>query len=211
MRGGSARWLRPLAMPAACCGASLALVVTVTLLLRGAEMPLFVAHLVVAVLAAGAAYLIDDPAVEATAVVPRPLLRRRLRTVLPGLGVICVAAVLVAEVLQWRSPSIPLGLLAWETAGLVGLSLAAAAIVFGSDPEPGNLVAALLALLVLGTLIGQSMLPVDLLETGSGDAVGANWWAMLAGASAMVLVWTSLGPRVRSSARTTSGPATPSA
>ena len=210
MRGGSARWLRPLAMPAACGGASLALAVTATMVMRGAEIPLFVAHLVVGVLAAGAAYLIDDPAAEATAVVPRSLLRRRLRTVLPGLGVICVAAVPIAGVLQWRSPTLPLGLLAWETAGLAGWALAAAAIVFRSDPEPGNLVAALLGLLVLGALIGQSRLPINLLKTDSSDAIGAGWWAVLALASATVLLWTSSGPRPRSSARTTSGPATPS-
>ncbi|MGA8977479.1 MAG: hypothetical protein WB473_00015 [Pedococcus sp.] len=130
MTSGSPGWLPPLAMPAACGGAAVVLALTSTVLLRGAEVPMFLAHLVVVLLAAGPAYLLDDPAAEATAVVPRTLLNRRLRTIFPGLGVTALASAAVAAVLGWRSPSLPLGLLAWETLGLVGVALALSATVF---------------------------------------------------------------------------------
>ncbi len=203
MTDGSARWLRPLAMPAACGVAALTLALTSTLLLGGGEVPVFVAHLVVVVLAAGAAYLLDDPAAEATAVVPRSLLYRRLRAVVPGLAVTGVAAAAVAVVLRWRSPSLPLELLAWETLGLVGFALASSAVAFSQrESEPGNLVAALMALLVLGTLIGQPALPVDLLSTGSDGAIGIGWWGGVAAASAAVLVWSSRRTSSRTPGRT---------
>ena len=201
MTGGSARWLLPLAMPSACGAAALFLTLTSTLLLRGGEVPIFLSHLVVVLLAAGAAYLLDDPAAEATAVVPRTLLNRRLRTLLPGLGVTALAVTAVAAVLVWRSPSLPLELLAWETLGLVGFAVALSAAFFRhGEPEPGNLVAALLVLVVLGTLIGQPALPVDLLDTGSNRAIGAGWWGAATAASAVVLVWTSLTRAARSPA-----------
>ena len=194
MTRGSARWLLPLAMPTACGAAALILTLTSTLLLRGGEVPVFLAHLVVVVLAAGTAYLLDDPAAEATAVVPRTLLNRRLRTLLPGLGVTALALTAVGAVLSSRSPSLPLGLLAWETLGLVGFAVALAATFFRlGEPEPGNLVAALLALAVLGALFGQSALPVDLLVTGRPSrALGAGWWGAATAASAVVLVRSSL-------------------
>jgi hypothetical protein len=194
MTGEVLRWLRPLAMPAACGGAALTLALISTLLVRGAEVPLFVVHLMIAALVAGAAYLLDDPAAEATAVVPRSLLVRRLRAVFPGLAVTALAAISVAAVLRWRSPSLPLELLGWETLGLVGLALALSAVVFRQgEPEPGNLVASLLVLVVLGTLVGQRALPVDLLATGADGAVGAGWWTAMFAASTAVLVWRSLG------------------
>jgi hypothetical protein len=209
MTGEMARWLRPLGMAAVCGGASVTLVVASTLVMDGAEVPAFLAHLTVAVLAAGAAYLLDDPAAEATAVVPRPLLRRRARTLLPGLAVVALAALLAAAVLHRWSPSLPLELLGWETAGLVGFTLAASAVAFRlGEAEPGNLVASLLPLLVLGVLIGQPALPVDLLTTVSADAIGAGWWGALAAISTLVLVHSSLAERLGSSARTRPGGAT---
>lgn len=201
MTSGSARWLLPLAMPAASGGTALVLALTATLLLRGGEVPLFLAHLTVVLLAAGTAYLLDDPAAEATGVVPTPLLTRRLRTLLPGIVVTALAATAVAAVLSSGSPSLPLNLLAWETLGLVALALALSSAFFRhGEPEPGNLVAALLALAVLGTLIAQPALPVDLLATGSDRTIGTGWWAVATAASAAVLVWSSLARTAMSSA-----------
>jgi hypothetical protein len=199
MTGGWPRLLGPLAMPAACGGTALALTLISTLLPRGVEVPMFLTHLVIVVLAAGTAYLLDDPAAEATAVVPRTLLNRRLRTLVPGLAVTALATAAVAAVLGWRSPSLPMELLAWEALGLIAVALALSGAFFRlGEPEPGNLVAALLVLVVLGTLIAQPALPVDLLATGSDRAIGAGWWSAAVVLSAGVLVWSSLTRSARS-------------
>ncbi|MGA8977478.1 MAG: hypothetical protein WB473_00010 [Pedococcus sp.] len=49
-----------------------------------------------------------------------------------------------------------------------------------------------MALVVLGTLIGQRALPVDLLATGPDRAISAGWWGAATAASVVVLVWSSL-------------------
>lgn len=176
--GVEVRRLRPewpvLATPAA----AVALVAALSLALRGSEIPLLLAHLLVLVLASGSAYLLDDPAAQVTAVVPRSLLRRRLAVALPGLLVVAVAWCAVIAFWDWRSPSIPAVALTWELAGLIALGVAAAAVVSRrGEAEPGNLVVSSLGLVFIGVLLVQPMMHLTVLVTSSEDPTRATWWA----------------------------------
>ena len=188
----SVRRLRPELPVLASAAAAPAIVGTLSLALHGDEIPLLLVHLVVLVLATGSAYLFDDSAVDVTAVVPTSLLRRRLVLLLRGLPVMVLSWGAVMVLLAWRSPSAPLTALSWELAGLSCLGVAAAAIVSRrGDPEPGNLVASVLGLGVIGVLICQPMFHVTLLVTDPAGPVRAGWWAAVVVGSTAVFVVAS--------------------
>jgi hypothetical protein len=150
---------------------------TLSLALRGAEIPLFLVHVVVLILAASSTYLLDDSAVHVTAVVPTLLLRRRLVLLLRGWPVTALSWAAVMILLGWRSPSVPLAALTWELAGVSCLGVAAAAIVSRrGEPEPGNLVASVLGLGFVGVLVCQPLFHVTLLVTDDSRGARSGWW-----------------------------------
>jgi len=170
--------LRPAVPVAASAGAAIALLTAITLARRGDEVPIFTTHLIVLLVAAGPAYLLDDRAADVTVVAPRSLLRRR--AVIVGKGLLLAAAGwgVVVLLLRWRSPSVPLGALTWETLGLIWMGLAASAVVSRHGiSEPGNQVASTLGLVVVGVLIGQHLLPVTVLVITSDGPGRIGWWA----------------------------------
>ncbi len=188
-------------------GAALALTSLMYVVLRGDEIPLVFAHLLVLLLAAGAAYLLDDRSAQVTAVVPRSLVRRRLAVVARGLLVAAVGWGLVVLLLEWRSPGLPAAALTWEAMGLFGLAAAAAAVVARrGETEPGNLVATTLGLLFVALLVTGPLMKVTVLAD-SGDSSGhPAWWAGVVLASMATLVVASReGAGIRSSGRTRSG------
>ncbi len=194
------RRLRPELPVLVSAGAAIVLVATLTLAQRGDEVPLFLTHVVVLFVAAGPAYLLDDIAEAVTAVVPRSLLRRRLVIVGNGLLIAAVGWAAVALLLHWRSPSVPLTALTWETAGLISIGLAASAVAsrYGVS-EPGNLVASALGLVVVGVLVAQPLLSFTALITTSDGRPRAGWWATTICAAALAFVITSReGGRSRS-------------
>jgi hypothetical protein len=194
----SAGRLEPMLPAVVAAGAATGLLLGLTLVMRGDEVPVFLVQPGVMVLAAGAAYLLDDTAREATDVVPRPLLRRRVGRVLPGLLVLALGWISVAQVLRWRSPSVPLDTLTWEAIGLSCLALAAAATVARrGEGEPGNMVASAGALLFLGLLIAQPLLHIRLLVTSVDDAARSGGWAALIVVALMTFVVASRDPAQR--------------
>lgn len=186
------RRLRPEWPVLASAAAALAIVATLSLALRGAEIPLFLAHLVVLILATSSAYLLDDSAVQVTAVVPTSLLRRRLVLLRRGLPVTALSWGAVMSLLGWRSPSVPLAALTWEVAGVSCLGVAAAAIASRlGDPEPGNLVASVLGLSFVGMLIVERTFHLVLLGTDGSGTVRAGWWAAVITVSVIMFVVAS--------------------
>lgn len=189
------RGLRPAWPVLATPGVAVVLVGALSLALRGGEIPLLPAHVVVLILAAGSAYLVDDPAAEVTAVVPKSLLRRRIAVVLSGLLVTALAWCAVIAMWEWRSPSIPVVALTWELAGMVALGVASAALVSRrGEPEPGNLVASSLGLVFVGVLIVQPMLHVTVLVTSGDDPARASWWAAVVLGSGAIAFVSSARP-----------------
>jgi hypothetical protein len=59
------------------------------------------------------------------------------------------------------------------------------------EPEPGNLVAAVLGLCVIGILICQPMFHVTLLVTDPAGPAKAGWWALVMVGSAATFVVAS--------------------
>ena len=172
--------------------AAIVLLAVLTLAQHGGEVPLFTTHLVVLLLAAGPAYLLDDTAADVTAVVPRSLLHRRLVIVANGVLVSAVAWGAVVLLLAWRSPSLPLWALTWETAGLIWIGLAASAVVFRHGiNEPGNQVGSALGLVVVGVLVAQRLLPFPVLVTANDGPARAGWWAITIGAAFATFVIAS--------------------
>jgi len=186
------RRLRPMLPIIAAAGAAIGLAAASVLVLPGPGLPLIFAHLVVLVLASGAAYLLDDRAAEATAVVPQSLLRRRMAGVAQGLVVAATGWGAVALLLDRAFLSVPLAALTWEAAGLFWVGVAGAAVLSRrGEAEPGNLVASTLVLVFVGVLIGRPLRHVDLLISDSGGSAHAGWWALCVLVSAVVFVTTS--------------------
>jgi hypothetical protein len=187
---GYLRRLRPELPVLATAAAAPAIVGGLSLALHGDEIPLLLAHLAVLVLATGSAYLFDDSATDVTRVVPTSLLRRRLVILLRGLPFMVLSWGAVMTLLTWRSPSAPLTALSWEVSGLSSLGVAAAAILSRrGEPEPGNLVASVLGLGVIGVLICQPMFSVTVLVTDPASPARAGWWAaVIVGSTATFVV-----------------------
>jgi len=175
----------------ASAGAAIGLAALLALVMNGPEIPLVLVHLVVLVLASGAAYLLDDRAAQVTAVVPRSLVRRRLGVVAGGFLVAAVGWGAVWLILDRAFGTGPPAGLAWEAAGVFWLGVAAAAVLSRRQPEPGNVVASTLGLLFIGALISRPLPHVTLLISDSNGSAHHGWWAAIMLASLATLVAAS--------------------
>jgi hypothetical protein len=140
-------------------------------------------------LAGSAAYLLDDAAVQMTAVVPQGLWRRRAPGVGAGVVLLAVAWLGVALVLQWRDARPPLAESSGELLVMVLVAVAAAAVSFRlGEPEPGAFVAPLLVVLGLGVTIGESVVGFPIFLTGAEPTPArfAGWGA--AGVVAVMII-----------------------
>ncbi len=184
--------LRPIVPVLVSTAAAVFLLGVLSTIVRRDEIPLFLLHLIVLVLAAGAAYLLDDEAKPLTDVVPASLLRRRTFRILAGFAVLAVGGVVLAALLQWWAPSAPLTALAWESAGLASLSVAASAVAARrGEAEPGNMVTSAGALIFVGVLIAQPMLHATWLVSSPEDSVHGGWWAAVMVAAALTFLLSS--------------------
>jgi hypothetical protein len=183
--------LRPVLPLIGSAGAALGLVVVLALLVDGPQLALLQAHLVVLVLATGAAYLLDDRAAQVTVVVPRSLLRRRLEIVAAGFVVAAAGWGAVVLLLERAFASVPIAALTVEAAGLFWIGAAVAAVASRHDIEPGNLVASTIGLVFIGLLLSQPLLHETLLVTDAGDPLHAGWWALTILASLATLTVAS--------------------
>jgi hypothetical protein len=181
--------------------AAILMVVGLSIVVRD-EIPLLLLQPVVLVLAAGAAYVLDDPSRSLTDVVPPSLLRRRAYRVLAGCLVLAAGGAILAALLQWVAPAAPIPALAWETAGLVFLAVAVSAVTARYlESEPGNLVSSAGALIFLGVLILQPILHLTWLVSSPADPARKGWWAAIMFASALTFVLCSRGWSRRRSRR----------
>lgn len=184
--------LRPVWPILVLTAAAVTLVALLSWLMPENEVPLILVHLVALMTAAGAAYLLDDPAAQVTGVVPRSLVRRRLVPVTLGLLVLALGWGAALLMLEGGSPSLPLTALTWEVSGLFWVAVAAAAVVSRhGESEPGNLVAPALGLGFVGVLLTQPVLHLTLLVSSEEDPSRAGWWALSILASAATLVGAS--------------------
>ncbi len=184
--------LRPVVPVLVSTCAAIFLLGVLATIMRGDEIPVFLLQPVVLVLAAGAAYVLDDEAKAMTDVVPGSLLRRRTARVLAGFAVIAIGGVVWAGLLLQWSPSAPLPALAWETAGLACLAVAVSAVTARhGESEPGNLVSSAGALIFVGVLILQPMLHVTWLVRSPEDPAHGGWWAAVIAAATLTFVLSS--------------------
>ncbi len=184
--------LRPIVPVLVSTCAAIFLLGVLATVMRGDEIPLFLLQPVVLVLAAGAAYVLDDEAKSMTDVVPGSLLRRRTARVLAGFAVIAIGGVVLAGLLRLWAPSAPLPALAWESAGLACLAVAVAAVATRlGESEPGNLVTSAGALMFIGVLILQPVLHVTWLVRSPEDPAHGAWWAAVIVAAALTFVLSS--------------------
>ena len=173
----------------AAAGAAVALVLVVAVVPPGPGVPAFVLHIAEVLLAGGAAYAVDDASVALTGVTPRPLWRRRLPTLAVTGAVIGTAAAAIALVLHWQRSLPGLLPLAAEVLVLCLVATAAASVVARhGDPEPGVLVAPVVALVGFAVLIAGPLLHTAPFLT-DGDT-GRAWW-FAAGALALATIATA--------------------
>jgi hypothetical protein len=184
--------LRPIVPTLVSTTAAIFLVGMLSIIVRGDGIPLFLLQPVVLVLAAGAAYLLDDESKSMTDVVPASMLRRRTSRILAGFAVLAAGGTVLAGLLQRWAPSAPLPALAWETAGLAFLAVAASAVTarYG-ESEPGNLVTSAGALIFIGVLILQPLLHLTWLVSSPDDSAHGGWWAALMFAAALTFLLSS--------------------
>jgi hypothetical protein len=154
--------LRRLPWPPLVAATAVAWTVVVFAVMRPGEgLPVLAVSVAQLVLAAAAAYLVDDSAAPVTGVMPRPLWRRRAEVVTPGALMLAGAWAVVLVIVAGRAPRSTYVALSLEAATLALIALAAAALVarHGED-EPGAIVAPTVVLTGLALLLFQPMLHV---------------------------------------------------
>lgn len=170
--------------------AAVALVLVASLVPPDSGVSPLVVRIAALVLAAAAAYLLDDAALVLTTVTPVGLWRRRLPRLGWGVTVLAVAWTSVLLLLRWQEslPSV-----AWATGELVVLclvALAASALVAGrGEPEPGSVVGPVLALLGITAVFAEQVLQTTIFvpwDGSGGTGVRIAWVA--AGAIALTVV-----------------------
>lgn len=157
--------------------------------------PLTYARLGLAVLAAAAAFVLDEPAAAAVDAVPATRRRRTVaRTIAAGVPLAVWAVGAVA--LHWRNPSTPLAALLVEGAGVVAVAVAASAALRSAGwAEPGEAVAPAVAAAVLAALIFQPPpRSVPAFPVADGWAASTALWATVLVVSTVVLVGGSADP-----------------
>lgn len=179
---------------------ALALVLLVAVGWRDTGVPVFVMRLTELLLAGGAAYLLDDAAAVLTDVTPRGIWRRRAPVLGAGAGLLAGAWCLILLVLRWQDSSPPVLAATLEVAVLSAVALAAAAVLARrGEPEPGGLIAPILALLGFGLLIAQPLARTALFPSDADDSATRviAWWAAAGAVAVLVLLLASRDPASR--------------
>ncbi len=166
------------------------------LVLAPDRMPALVIRLAELTLAAGAAYLLDDPAAPVTASSPRPLWRRRLPSLVAGAATAAAACAAIMLLLRtgYAGPS------AWrpgaEVVALVCLAVAASSVrARRGDAEPGSAVATAVVLLGLAAGWAESLAGVAIYIPAEGPPAPQLWaWLAAALAGCLVLAASSREP-----------------
>jgi hypothetical protein len=180
------RALRPLGVALLGSAAAVPLVAAVV---PGPGVPAFLLHVLAVAVGAGAAYLLDDPALEASQVTPRARTRRLTRVVPLGLAAVAGAWVALAAVAERWAPELTAASLAAELFGVAVVALLASAVLLRrGDACPGNLVATAVALVALAELVGQpGRSALELLPDGVSLPPAAVWSSLLAAALVLFL------------------------
>jgi hypothetical protein len=170
-----------LPLGAASLGAT-ALGCVVAVAVPGSGVPAFLLQVVVLVVGVGAAFLLDEPALEVTQVTPRARARRLVRVVPSGMVVLVAAWIaLVAVAARW-TPELSATALAVELFGVAAAALAASAVLLRrGDARPGNRVATVIGLVALTELVGRpAASAARLLPDGLSPAPPVTWGTVLA-------------------------------
>ena len=174
--------------------AAVLLVLAVAVIPPGPGVPLFALHLTEVLLAGGAAYALDDAAATLTDVTPRALWRRRLPRLAVSAATIAVATGVIALVLHQQGSLPPLPALVGEILVLCLLAVAAAVLARRHEPEPGALVAPVVALLGLAAVVAGSILGEPLFATDEGAAASRPIWLGLGAVAVLTIVLGSRDP-----------------
>jgi hypothetical protein len=151
----------------------------------------FVGRMAELALAGCAAYLLDDAAAPLTSVAPQGPWRRRAPVLLTGVVLIALTWLGLLAILGWRDvrPPVPEASAELVVAGLVAVALATCLVRLG-DPEPGTVVAPVVALAGLGLLVLEGLVrsPVFLTSADPTPGLQAGWVAVGSAAAAVVLL-----------------------
>ncbi|RYP83190.1 hypothetical protein EKO23_19870 [Nocardioides guangzhouensis] len=151
----------------------------------------FVGRMAELALAGCAAYLLDDAAAPLTGVAPQGPWRRRAPVLLTGVVLIALAWLGLLAILGWRDvrPPVPEASAELVVAGLVAVALATSLMRLG-DPEPGVVVAPVVALSGVGLLVIEGLVrsPVFLTSTDPTAGLVTGWVAVGSAAGAVVLL-----------------------
>jgi len=158
-------------------------------------------RLIAIVLASSACFVLDDDAAQLLASSPFSLARRRALRILVAAGLVAVPWAACVMVLAGRpTVDVPVTALTLELAALLGIGLAAAAVLDRSTGVPDAGVVA--SPLVVALALLAFRLPERwalYVGPGSGWVDAHLRWAGLLAAAALVLAWCMRDPAARSS------------
>jgi hypothetical protein len=165
-----------------------------TLLLPQTRLGPFVLTIAFGLLAAASAFALDEPAAEIVDVTP---LGRPRRTAARAVTLIvpCGAGLVVVLIAAGQDAGWPVGRLGVAVVGNVLLGFAAAAVARRYAGQPGPVVASAITL-VLVTLSLVRPLAAYVANAGGADASAVSSWAVVAGASVVVVLWAARDDRL---------------
>ncbi|HEX2809263.1 MAG TPA: hypothetical protein VHN80_24120 [Kineosporiaceae bacterium] len=157
--------------------------------------PLGYVRLALVALAAGAAYVLDEPAAAAVDAVP---CTRRRRTAARATAVVAPYSVWAGGIsaLELRNAVTPVGSLLVEGAGVLALAVAlAAGLRLAGHTQPGEIVASVLGAAVLAVLIfNPPPRSMPLFPVGDGWAASTALWSCLTVIAAALTIAASRDP-----------------
>jgi hypothetical protein len=158
------------------------------------DPPLQYFRLALVVLAAAAAFVLDEPAAAAVDAVPAT---RRARTVIRATAVAVPLAVWVCGILalEQRHTATPTGALVVEGAGVLAVAVALACILrIAGRVEPGEIAASVVGSAILGLIVFPQPRSVPLFPTYDDWAASTSLWGCLAVAAVILAIAASGDP-----------------
>ena len=143
----------------------------------------FLMRLVELVLAAGAAYLLDEGAADMATVSPLTLWRRRAPRLVVGTALLAAAWGGVLLLLHGQVTPQSLVAFTCELIVIAALAVATASVLaWRGDPEPGGRVASVVGIAGLTALVAQLLVPTAIFLPEEGNPAGS-----------LVVVWAGVG------------------